>query len=229
MNTNYEHQITKYTKRDALSAMLLFAIFLAMYAVLAMLELRVPFVKNNIRTFGTVTNIALVGITIAFVKGNHQKLDTIGLYNGKWKKSVGMGCVLAGILFFNNCLSHILGGSSFIPAKKIVVLVVFYLGVSLAEELTFRGYIGTRIYGVIKNKYLAVTVTGLLFIVMHFPYRMIAYGMTLQDLTVGSLGWIINLFVTHVILNFIYMKTSSLYGAIIPHWISNLAFNIVER
>ncbi|MBO5373450.1 MAG: hypothetical protein J6A75_12165 [Lachnospiraceae bacterium] len=128
------------------------------------MEIHIPFVKNNVRIFGTITNIILVGITIAFVKGSHQNLDSIGLYNDKWKQSIGMGCILAAILFFNNCLSHILEGSNFIPTKKIVILVIFYICVALAEEIVFRGYIGTRIY-----------------------------------------------------------------GAIIPHWISNLAYNIVEK
>ncbi|WP_035291897.1 hypothetical protein [Clostridium sp. KNHs214] len=28
---------------------------------------------------------------------------------------------------------------------------------------------------------------------------------------------------------FIFMKTNSLYGAIIPHWISNLASSIIDK
>ena len=43
---------------------------------------------------------------------------------------------------------------------------------------TDRGYIGMRIYGLIKKKWLATFAVGILFIIMHFPYRMIAYGMT---------------------------------------------------
>ncbi|MFW5648846.1 MAG: type II CAAX prenyl endopeptidase Rce1 family protein [Candidatus Alkaliphilus sp. MAG34] len=43
------------------------------------------------------------------------------------------------------------------------------------------------------------------------------------------LGWIFDLFITHVILSFIYLKTNSLYGSIIPHWVNNLAYNLVAR
>lgn len=80
-----------------------------------------------------------------------------------------------------------------------------------------------------SNKYMVIIVTGILFVVMHFPYRMVAYGMTISDLTIHNVGWIVDLFVTHTVLSIIYMKTNSLYGSIIPHWMSNLAYNLVMR
>ncbi len=116
-----------------------------------------------------------------------------------------------------------------IALKEILILLVYYLSVAVCEEIVFRGYIGTRIYGLIKKRWLAVTIVGLLFIIMHFPYRMIAYGMTLSDLAIKKFSWLIDLFITHLVLNFIYLKTNSLYGAIIPHWMSNFAYNIILK
>ena len=110
-----------------------------------------------------------------------------------------------------------------------MVLSIYYLLVALCEEIAFRGYIGTRIYRLIKKKWIAIIVAGILFVVMHFPYRMISYGMTLSQSTINNFSWILDLFTTHIILNFIYLKTNSLYGSIIPHWISNLAYNIVSK
>ena len=100
---------------------------------------------------------------------------------------------------------------------------------SLSEEVVFRGYMNTRISGIIKKQWIVIIVVGLLFTLMHFPYRMIAYGMSLSELTIGNLFWLIDLFIMHVVLSFIYAKTKSLYGAIIPHWISNLASTIVIK
>lgn len=58
---------------------------------------------------------------------------------------------------------------------------------------------------------------------------MIAYGVTLSDLTINNFGWLLDLFIFHIVLNFIYLKTNSLYGAIIPHWISDLAYSIILK
>lgn len=54
-------------------------------------------------------------------------------------------------------------------------------------------------------------------------------GILSSDLTIKNFSWIIDLFITHLVLNFIYLKTNSLYGAIIPHWMSNFAYNIILK
>ena len=71
-----------------------------------------------------------------------------------------------------------------------------------------------------------MVITGILFVAMHFPYRMIAYNMSLASF---DIGWLINLFIFHLVMNYIYMKTNSIYGSIIPHWISDLAYEIVSK
>ncbi len=225
----YNNNLNQYTKKDGLLALCLFGIFLLMYSMLAILEIKVEHIKDNIIIIGCILNCLLVLITMLFIKLRKQSLDTIGLYNGNWKKSFYIGTIFAGILFFNNCGSHLLQGKELIDIRSIFAYAIYFFCVSLCEEVTFRGYISTRIYGIIKTQWIAVMVTGLLFIIMHFPYRMIAYGMSLKELTMNNMFWLIDLFVTHIVLNFIYTKTNSLYGAIIPHWISNLASNIVNK
>lgn len=228
-NEEYENKVRQYTAKDGIFALLLFGMMILCYAVLALLEIRIDAIRENIILTGCIFNVFIIGIAILFIRLNKQTLDTIGLYKGKWKSSVITGGVPAGILFFFNCLSHLMEGEHLIPAWDIAGLSVYYLLVSVCEEVVFRGYIGTRIYGLIKYRWLAVFAAGILFVVMHFPYRMIAYGMTISDLTIGNLSWMIDLFVTHMIFNFIYLKTNSLYGAIIPHWMSNFAYSIVAK
>lgn len=63
---------------------------------------------------------------------------------------------------------------------------------------------------------------------MHFPFRMIAYNMTFFELA-ANVPYMIDLFVTSLVLSFIRVKSDSLYGAIIPHWISDLSYSIVTH
>lgn len=228
-NDEYTANISKYTKKDGICALLLFAVIIIEYTVLGILQKHFDFIKNNTRLSGCAANLLIIFITILFVKLNGQKLETTGILKGNWKLSIILGGIFALFYSYNNCLSHIINGSRFVPVKKIPMLTVFFLLVSVCEELVFRGYIGTRIYGFCRNKYITVCATGLLFVVTHFPYRIAAYGMSLSDLTINNWGWLLDLFTFHITLNFVYMKTNSLYGAIIPHWISNLAYNIIAR
>ena len=58
---------------------------------------------------------------------------------------------------------------------------------------------------------------------------MIAYYMTLNDLLIGKFDWLVNLFIFRITMNFFYMKTNSLYGSIIPHWLSDLGYDIISK
>ncbi len=228
-NEVYRENVEKYKKSDAVLGMVLFAVMSLEYALLAFATNRYVEIKNNITAVGCIANILMIFIVLLFLKVKKEKVQTIGLCCGNWKLSALIGCILATAFFFNNCISHLIGGAELIPLKKAGLLIVYYLTVSMCEELVFRGYIGTRLYGIIKNPVICICVNGILFIMMHFPYRMIAYGMSLSDLTVNNMGWILNLFVTHIIFTLIYQKTNSLLGAIIPHWASNLAYNLIQR
>lgn len=227
-NKEFQENVIKYNPIDSLLALGLFCIMCVLYAILAVLERNYLLIEES-RLAGSGINILIIIITILLVKVRKEKLSSIGLYSGKWKQSCLIGLILALILFFNNCLSHIISGADFIEIENIIKLVIYFLTVALCEEIVFRGYIGTRLYGLIKNQYLVIIVTGILFIVMHFPYRMIAYSMTIADLTIYNIGWILDLFLTHIVLSLVYLKTNSLYGSIIPHWMSNLANNLVAR
>lgn len=228
-NMEFHREVMKYEHKDSFLAIGLFCIINVLYVFAAALERNNSTIKENPMIVGCVINGIMIVTTLLFIKIRKQKLSSIGLCKGKWKQSCLIGLILAVVLFFNNCLSYVIGGADFIEVKDIFRYVIFYLMVALCEEIVFRGYIGTRLYGLIKNQYIVILVSGILFIIMHFPYRMIAYGMTIRDLTISNIGWLLDLFITHIVLSLIYLKTNSLYGSIIPHWMSNLAYNLIIR
>lgn len=228
-NQKFHESVVHYQSLDGLLAIGLFGVVCALYALLAVLQTNYPIMQEKSMAVGCAFNLLLIGLTILLIKMRKGDLSSIGLYGGNWKQSCIIGVIGAAILFFNNCLSHIIGGASFIKQSDMIQFSVYYLTVALCEEIVFRGYIGTRLYGLLKNEYLVILVNGVFFTVMHFPYRMVAYGMSLSDLTIHRMGWLVDLFITHTVLSFIYLKTNSLYGAILPHWMSNLAYNLVAR
>lgn len=83
--------------------------------------------------------------------------------------SIIIGVILAMLCFYNNCISYLINGSRLVPLSQLPMLIIYYLLVSVCEEFVFRGYIGTRIYGFFKNKYIAICLTGILFIYNALP------------------------------------------------------------
>lgn len=119
-NKEYESNIKQYGKRDGISAIILFLVFILMYSILAVLNNKNDFIKSNILLIGCIFNVLITVITILFVKMRKEKLDSIGLYNGKWKISCIVGFILACIFLFNNCISHLIGGARLIDIKHII-------------------------------------------------------------------------------------------------------------
>lgn len=229
VDKDYKSNISIYGKKDGVLALLLFLIIITLYAILGILNNRVSFIHKNIMMTGCISNLLMTIITILFVKFNKQKLSTVGLTKGKWILSIIVGILLGIFYFYNNYLSRLLEEYHLPSFSKIIFLIIYFFLVALCEEIVFRGYIGTRITGLVKNRYLSILLTGILFVLMHFPYRMIAYKMSLYDLFISNGGWILNLLFFHVVMNFIYSRTNSLYGSIIPHWLSDLGYDILVK
>lgn len=140
-----------------------------------------------------------------------------------------LGGGLTAWVFFCNCLSEVLfENQKFISLSKIFIYAVFYFTVGLAEEVLFRGYLETRLHALTKHIFLDVIFTGVLFVLMHFPYKCIAYNLSFLDFICNA-RYIADLFITHLIWSFIRIKSDCLYGTILPHWISDLAYNIVTH
>lgn len=224
---SYRNLVNSFGKEEAFIAIVLFALYCMDMALSGIL---VNYVSGNQITYiGGVTNLVFIGIVLLILKVRKQGIETIGLSKGNIKLSLIMGIILAVILFFCNCLSNILfEKQSFIPLKDIVIYILYFFTVGLVEEVMFRGYIETRLHGYTKRIYIDVLLTGILFLLMHFPFRMVAYNMSFWDL-ITNLRYMLDLFITHLILSFIRIKSDCLYGAIIPHWISDLAYRIVTH
>ena len=224
---SYRKLLNSFGKADAIIAIILFLLYCMSMALSGILVNYVS--ANQITYIGSLTNLIFVGIVLLTLKIKKQGLDTIGLRKGNIKLSLIMGITLSVILFFFNCLSNILfEKQSFIAVKEIMMYILYFFTVGLVEEIMFRGYIETRLHGCTKRIYLDVFLTGIMFLLMHFPFRMVAYHMSLWDL-ITNVGYMLDLFITHLILSFIRIKSDSLYGAILPHWISDLAYRIVTH
>lgn len=224
---SYKHVISKYSRLDAFFAFLLFILYTAALFCTGFIFNYVS--KLQITFFGMFINLLFSGIVILFVLIRKQGLDTLGITKGNLKLSLLLGSILALILFFCNCLSNIIfEGQTFIAARSIILNIFYYFTVALCEEILFRGYIQTRLHGITHNICIDIFVSGLMFVFMHYPFRMIAYNLSFKDF-VTNLPFLLDLFITHLILSFIRIKSNNIYGSIIPHWISDLSYSIVTH
>lgn len=208
-------------------AMGLFILYCGEMAVSGFLNEYLTILESTVS--GIIINSCFVGIVLLFLMIKKQGIETVGLKKGNIKLSLILGGALAAILFFCNCLSNIIfEGADFIPLKTILIYIIYFFTVGLCEEVIFRGYILTRLYGIVRNVYIDVLLSSVFFVLMHFPFRMVAYNLSFFELA-ANVPYMIDLFVTSLVLSFIRVRSDSLYGAIVPHWISDLSYSIVTH
>ena len=206
---SYKEMISKYTKTDGILAITMYAILMLVYYFMGVI-----FIQKKLY-LGIPVGFLIIVSCIALVLIRKQKLDTIGFTFKNIKKSLLLGVVF-GILFPLLKIDYILNGCKIISVNKALYYIFyFFIVVALSEEVIFRGYIQTRIYGLIKNDILAVIVTGFMFYAMHLPYQMPVNGMEVNLIDVVSK------IIFHIIANFLYRKYNSLVAPTMYHGFLN--------
>jgi membrane protease YdiL (CAAX protease family) len=132
------------------------------------------------------------------------------------------GVVLGIILSLIICvLPDILSGGKIISANQALYNIFYYfIIISLTEEVIFRGYIQTRLYGLIKNDNLVVFVTGFLCYTMHLPYQVPVNGMQINLINM------VFMVAMHFMMNFIYRRYNSLAGPTVFHGLLDWGGNL---
>ena len=133
-------------------------------------------------------------------------------------KSIILGFVLGIFLVVGNIAVGLENGKNFAPIQTILLNVFYYLFIiSLSEEMIFRGFIQSRIFGLVHNNLLTTILVAIMFILSHIPYHMSAEKMTLLQFCQHNGTWFISLFVLHLFLTYLYRKYNSIFASTVFH------------
>lgn len=181
----------------------------------------VLFNKNLLMSFSLPMRIVLTIATqwlLLLVPGililvNKEKPAGLGFRKEKLLQQIGIGILLAASMSFVFTVLPILFGfkdmvgSTSYKYSWQFVYEFFYciLGVALAEEIVFRGYIFKKLLEVKSSKWLAIVVSSLLFGLFH-----VFNGSWIQVLMTAILGFLYCIFREKI-------KTCTLLSLIIAH------------
>ncbi len=209
---NYKQTVSQYTKYDAICAIGIYLGVMVSYYVMGIL-----YSKYNMY-LGVHVNIAIGILCVVLVLARKQKLSSIGFTTNNLKRSVLIGSGLGLCITLINVVPNMVVHSQFVSIGRFVYNTFYYfIVIALVEEIIFRGYIQTRIYGLIKNNVLAVLVSGILFMTMHIPYQMGAAQMDLVTFILNNFVWLLLTFGWHVVFNFLYAKNNSIVAPAVFH------------
>lgn len=212
----YKYTLEKYTYKDGISAIVFYILVMIIYYVMGVL-----YDKKNIY-LGYEVNFFLAILCILFAMINKHPVKTIGFGKKNLSKSLILGLVLSAVLLIINVISGILGGYHFYTASKLILDFAYYFFViALVEEIIFRGFIQTRIYGIIRKPFFAVMVTAFMFMLFHIPFQMGASHMGFWEHISNNYVTLLFTFLWHIVLNFLYAKYNSIVAPTLFHAVLN--------
>jgi len=221
MNQKYIKEVSGYQKKDTVIVFLFFVCYLIVITIAGFAHL-----LFGLSMLGSWFNLAAVAVCVVMILLKKERLSSIGLGSDNILGSLGIGLLCSVISFILLGIVPFINGCAFAPITHFLNRFGYQLlFIAFAEEVLFRGYIQTRLYGMFKNEVSAILIGALIFAVMHLPIMLVLNGAA----WLFSLGTLI-LFIfwssMHIICNFIYRRTGSIFGVVLFHAVFNSAASI---
>ncbi len=162
------------------------------------------------------------------LKLRKQSLRSIGIKSENIVKSIIIGIIGSIPFSIPNIVGAISSGKTINPniADGFWTFLYFLICIAFAEELVFRGFLQTRLQGLIKSKWLSIIVVGILFGLMHIPFQMIKANMSLLDFLKYDLRHLITTCFIHIYFVYLYTRHNNILAPTIAHTIMNFSFDI---
>jgi membrane protease YdiL (CAAX protease family) len=219
----YVQQSKEYGRKDALLALILYVIMNLLFVLMGKIFVRkgITLTETYIFCVTGIVSLVCIGLVFLFCLIRKQKLETIGFSKNQVKKSFALGMILLILVAIFGGLWPIISGSTIQTNIGVIFMrvIYFFIFIGFTEELVFRGYIGTRLYGCFANKRLSLVIVGIMFSLLHIPFHMVVAQMSLSEYI--SVNWesLIIIFLFHYVFQWLYSKYNSIVAPTILHFI----------
>lgn len=235
-----EVDVGSYNKMDGILALVFFSFYMTFLYLYGWLMFQTNVMKDmskifpnsyvlffSVRLLMSVIPILPIFFILSFRK---QTLASIGFRFKKVLLSIGFGIMGAIILNGSDILKYMNDFSSYPHHGNDLMFELFdtFICVAFVEEIAFRGYIQTRMLGLIRNKYVAILVVGFMFALIHIPfqYQRIQFDLqldiSLMDYIIAAYPSLLFYVVMHVVFVYLYTRNYELIAPTVTHALRNL-------
>ena len=214
MDLRYKQEVQKYGKKDAIIALCVLVVLMAVLVLAALGTERMTDFQSTVMDYAL--RIILVGTAITIVLVKKQGLASIGFHKDKLWPMLKFGLIL--ILTFSvfGIVPGLIFGWEFNSLGAIIPTLFTTLFMAAGEDIFFVGYLQTRIHGLIKKDVLAILAGAVFFALVHLPAAIISAAYPFGALT-GVFVWILG----HSFVVLIFRRHFSIITVIIVHTLAN--------
>lgn len=156
-----------------------------------------------------------------------QSLASLGIKKSKTVKSIFLGILFALPFTLPTLIYGIYNQYNVANMGDLIWRFFYFLFcIGFVEELAFRGFIQTRIRGIIKNQRLSIIVVGVMFGVMHIPFQMLLANMSPIQFVLYDIKHLMITMLVHGYLVFIYSRDNNIVAPTITHTLMDLIGNV---
>ncbi|MFA9398481.1 MAG: lysostaphin resistance A-like protein [Clostridiaceae bacterium] len=152
------------------------------------------------------------------IKIKNQKFESLGMKARKNLKSIILGIIFSLPFVLPSIIINITQGARVLNlADCFWLFLYFFVHIAFVEEIAFRGFIQTRIQGLIKNKWASILVVGIMFALMHIPFQMILANMSFIDFIIYDWAHLLVTFLIHIYLVYLYTRDNNILSTTVTH------------
>lgn len=152
------------------------------------------------------------------IKKEKKDFSSIGITKKNLFKGIYFALALGAVFAIEALAANFAkyGGFNFganIGDKAVLVSLGLSFATAFSEEISFRGYIFTRLWERTKNEFLANFVTSIFWVLIHIPVVVFVWGLSLQ----AGLVYLLLTTLFGVGSAFIYARTKNVFSSIFLH------------
>ena len=223
MSLQYDQEVAKFGKKDTLIAFGFFAYFIVRDILVSMSWSQFNTsgeaqILEEWRLIIAITCAIDILIVTAIVKLRGQSLASIGLHKKKIWKALALGLLFAPIFLLVRATPvGVIGGWELRSFGGFVLLLLNVTLWAVREDISFVGFIQTRLHGLAKSDFWAINLGATLFTLAHLPSRLIDR----VPMDINFILLMINWFFMHRAFVLLFKRYFSLVPVFIVHIASN--------
>ncbi|MEE0511198.1 MAG: CPBP family intramembrane glutamic endopeptidase [Peptococcaceae bacterium] len=221
----HRSSLAGYDAHDGVRALILYVVFVLLLVVQGrMYTTMLPL--SILASLNVVMPMIALGLTVGCIVVRGERWASIGITWKHFGWSCACGVVLAGVLVIGVAVYQLAVERRVVGfgALKGTTVFVCLLG-AVNEELGFRGYIETRLSGLIGKAWVCSLATAILFLLIHYPiYWGLSGVLSFSGLTVMRGSCIL---ILHFFCDGVYRRTHCIWGAVVLHWLYNLGSGLL--
>jgi hypothetical protein len=156
-----------------------------------------------------------------YMKIRKQKWSSIGLTKKDGKKSFVLGLFYSAVFLIVFLIIHWIKGDIAIHSdwqETLNKALYFLIVVAFFEEVMFRGFINSRLRGLLKNPTVTLIVTAVFFSLMHMPFKSMYFQDSVIEYFAINGGYHLILIFVHLIFQHFYDQHNNILAPGIMHF-----------